>query len=149
MVTKKISKFPPPPKLKLTLSLYNRVCFFNFDMACKCQRRPVALGDRIDTFCCFLHDMSLSCMDFQNPSREFHDLISGFQNPSSEFHNLVLKFHTPRIQSMDYLHAFGYARSQSVRPCYLRSDHDFCMHFRQFIFRLISDKFRQSMGNSR
>ena len=50
---------------------------------------------------------------------------------------------------MDYLHAFGYARSQSVRPCYLRSDHDFCMHFRQFIFRLISDKFRQSMGNSR
>ena len=58
-------------------------------------------------------------------------------------------FHTPRIQSMDYLHAFGYARSQSVRPCYLRSDHDFCMHFRQFIFRLISDKFRQSMGNSR
>ena len=35
-----------------------------------------------------------------------------------------------RIQSMDYLHAFGYARSQSVRPCYLRSDHDFCMHFR-------------------
>ena len=56
---------------------------------------------------------------------------------------------TPRIQSMDYLHAFGYARSQSVRPCYLRSDHDFCMHFRQFIFRLISDKFRQSMGNSR
>ena len=23
---------------------------------------------------------------------------------------------------MDYLHAFGYARSQSVRPCYLRSD---------------------------
>ena len=57
--------------------------------------------------------------------------------------------HSPRIQSMDYLHAFGYARSQSVRPCYLRSDHDFCMHFRQFIFRLISDKFRQSMGNSR
>ena len=56
---------------------------------------------------------------------------------------------SPRIQSMDYLHAFGYARSQSVRPCYLRSDHDFCMHFRQFIFRLISDKFRQSMGNSR
>ena len=50
---------------------------------------------------------------------------------------------------MDYLHAFGYARSQSVRPCYLRSDHDFCMHFRQLIFRLISDKFRQSMGNSR
>ena len=149
MVTKKISKFPTPPKLKLTLSVYNRVCFFNFDMACKCQRRPVALGDRIDTFCCFLHDMSFSCMDFQNPSREFHDLISGFQNPSSEFHNLVLKFHTPRIQSMDYLHAFGYARSQSVRPCYLRSDHDFCMHFRQFIFRLISDKFRQSMGNSR
>ena len=57
--------------------------------------------------------------------------------------------HSPRIQSMDYLHAFGYARSQSVRPCYLRSDHDFCMYFRQFIFRLISDKFRQSMGNSR
>ena len=57
--------------------------------------------------------------------------------------------YTPRIQSMDYLHAFGYARSQSVRPCYLRSDHDFCMHVRQFIFRLISDKFRQSMGNSR
>ena len=50
---------------------------------------------------------------------------------------------------MDYLHAFGYARSQSVRPCYLRSDHDFYMHFRQYIFRLISDKFRQSMGNSR
>ena len=39
-----------------------------------------------------------------------------------------------RIQSMDYLHAFGYARSQSVRPCYLRSDHDFCIHFRNFIF---------------
>ena len=51
---------------------------------------------------------------------------------------------------MDYLHAFGYARSQSVRPCYLRSDHGFCMHFRRlFIFRLISDKFRQFVGNSR
>ena len=50
---------------------------------------------------------------------------------------------------MDYLHAFGYARSQSVGPCYLRSDHDFYMYFRQFIFRLISDKFRQSMGYSR
>ena len=93
MVTKKISKFPPPPKLKLTLSVYNRVFFFNFDMACKCQRRPVALGDRIDTFCCFLHDMSFSCMDFQNPSWEFHDLISGFQNPYSEFHNTISKFH--------------------------------------------------------
>ena len=58
-------------------------------------------------------------------------------------------YNSLRIQSMAYLHAFGYARSQSVRPCYLRSDHDFCMHFRQFIFRLISDKFRQSMGNSR
>ena len=97
MVTKKISKFPPPPKLKLTLSVYNRVCFFNFDMACKCQRRPVALGDRIDTFCCFLHDMSFSCMDFQNPSREF-------QNPSSEFHNLVLEFHNPpcRVSQYDF-----------------------------------------------
>lgn len=104
MVTKKISKFPPPPKLKLTLSVYNRVCFFNFDMACKCQPRPVALGDRIDTFCCFLHDMSFSCMDFQNPSREFHDLISGFQNPSSEFHNLVLEFHNPpgRVSQYDF-----------------------------------------------
>ena len=29
------------------------------------------------------------------------------------------------------------------------SDRDFCMRFRRFIFRLISDKFRQSMGNSR
>ena len=105
MVTKKISKFPPPPNLKLTLSVYNRVfAFFNFDMACKCQPRPVALGDRIDTFCCFLHDMSFSCMDFQNPSREFHDLISGFQNPSSEFHNLVLEFHNPpgRVSQYDF-----------------------------------------------
>ena len=33
---------------------------------------------------------------------------------------------------MDYLHAFGYARSQSVRPCYLRSDHDFYISFRRF-----------------
>ena len=73
-------------------------------MACKCQPRPVALGDRIDTFCCFLHDMSFSCMDFQNPSREFHDLISGFQNPSSEFHNLVLEFHNPpgRVSQYDF-----------------------------------------------
>ena len=29
MVTKKISKFPPPPKLKLTLSVYNRVFAFS------------------------------------------------------------------------------------------------------------------------
>ena len=73
-------------------------------MACKCQPRPVALGGRIDTFCCFLHDMSFSCMDFQNPSREFHDLISGFQNPSSEFHNLVLEFHNPpgRVSQYDF-----------------------------------------------
>ena len=48
----------------------------------------------------------------------------------------------------NYLHAFGYARSQSVRPCYLRSDHDFCMHFRLLIFRLISDRFRQIWGRS-
>ena len=102
MVTKKISKFPPPPNLKLTLSVYNRVCFFNFDMACKCQRRPVALGDRIDTFCCFLHGMSFSYMDFQNPSREFHDLISGFQNPSSEFHHLALEFHNPSCRVSQY-----------------------------------------------
>ena len=46
---------------------------------------------------------------------------------------VCIYIYTPRIQSMDYL----------------RSDHDFCMHFRQLIFRLISDKFRQSMGNSR
>ena len=50
---------------------------------------------------------------------------------------------------MDYLHAFGHARSQSVRACYLRSDHGFCIHFRLFIFRLISDKIRQFVGNSR
>ena len=56
--------------------------------------------------------------------------------------------HSLRIQSMDYLHAFGYARSQSVRPCYLRSDHDFCSHFRVLIFRLISDSFRQIWGRS-
>ena len=55
----------------------------------------------------------------------------------------------PKYGLFDYLHAFGYARSQSVRPCYLRSDRDFCMRFRRFIFRLISDKFRQCMGNSR
>ena len=69
--------------------------------------------------------------------------------PISRFLSFTPWTKSPRIQSMDYLHAFGYARSQSVRPCYLRSDHDFCMHFRQLIFRLISDKFRQSMGNSR
>ena len=119
MVTKKISKFPPPPKLKLTLSVYNRVCFFNFDMACKCQPRPVALGDRIDTFCCFLHDMSFSCMDFQNPSREFHDLISGFQNPSSEFHNLVLEFHNPPAEFHNTISKFHNA-SFTIRPASFR-----------------------------
>ena len=47
---------------------------------------------------------------------------------------------------MDYLHAFGYARSQSVRSCYLRFVPEFCMHFRPFILRLISDKFGIFLG---
>ena len=119
MVTKKILRFPPPPKLKLTVSVYNRGCFFNFDMACKCQPRPVALGDRIDTFCCFLHDMSFSCMDSQNPSREFHDLISGFQNPSSEFHNLVLEFHNPPAEFHNTISQFHNV-SFTIRPASFR-----------------------------
>ena len=50
-----------------------------------------------------------------------------------ENQNSCLKFSLPlRIQSMDYLHAFGHARSQSIRPCYLRSDHDFYISFRRF-----------------
>lgn len=106
MVTKKILKFPPPPKLKLTLSVYNRGCFFNFDMACKCQRRPVALGDRSDTFCCFLHELLLhglsesqagvSWSDFWVSKSFFRVSQSGVrvsQSPPAEFHNTISKFH--------------------------------------------------------
>ena len=90
---------------------------------------------------------------FPNPK---YDLIKrtqrfqtiGLLNPLSRRTGL-----TKRLQFCEDpkygLFACIWVRPQSVRPCYLWSDHDFCMHFQHCIFRLVSAKFRQFLGCNR
>ena len=56
-------------------------------------------------------------------------------------------FHTThRIQSMTYLSTFGDVGSQTARLQYLRSDHDFWLHYYNFIFYRIQPAFSRELG---
>lgn len=105
MVTKKISKFPPPPKLKLTLSVYNRVFAFStltWHASVNLGLWHLEIGLILSVV--FYMIWASPAWTFRIPAGSFNDLLSGFQNPSSEFHNLVLEFHNPpgRVSQYDF-----------------------------------------------
>ena len=105
MVTKKISKFPPPPKLKLTLSVYNRG-FLLFQLWHGMQVSTSACGTwRSDWYFVLFstwYELLLHGLSESQQGVSWSDFW--VQNPSSEFHNLVLEFHNPpgRVSQYDF-----------------------------------------------